>query len=260
MDFDHLLQHFDEEAVQREQVALIFYFLEEEKGHSEVTQSDVKDVIRRSRSSISESSVSTYFQRLQNDCITSTENDGYRLTIPGRRQVEELLDENALDNPRDEDDHFVDFDRFEEERYDQLISDINECYRYKIDDATVVLTRKLFEDLVFKILETHYAGNDPQMYFDLENQRHYRFDELLDNLKDGVPILKQYSPLFDKKVVEDIRELKEEGNKGAHVIRLEFTEEEMEELSQEATRLIKILYEIWWGVQQADKVEDLESE
>lgn len=259
MDFDRLLKHFDEKAVQREQVALIFYFLEEEKGQNEVTQSDVKEVIRRSRSSISESSVSTYFQRLQSDWITSTENDGYRLTNPGRKQVMELLGEDVLDKPRDDDDLFIDFDRFEEERYDQLISDINECYRHKIDDATMVLTRKLFEDLVFKILETHYAGDDPQMYFDLENQRHYRFDELLDNLKDRVPILKQYSPLFDKKVVEDIRELKDEGNRGAHVIRLEFTEEEMEQLSQEATRLIKILYEIWWGVQQADKVEDMDS-
>jgi len=258
MDIDYLIDNFDDSAGHKEETALIVYYLENGAGKDEgVTQAEVKDVIRNSRSAVSTSGVSTYFSRLDDsEWISEANGDSYILTHDGEDIVEELLGDDALDEPRDEDDLFIDFDRFEDKRYDLLISDINECYRYRIHDATMVLTRKLFEDMVFNILKTHYAGDDPQMYYDLENERHYRLDELLDNLKEGVTVLRQYSPLFEKEIVEDIRDLKEEGNRGAHTIRLKFIEEEMEQLSEEATRLIKIIYEIWWGVQQADKIED----
>lgn len=255
MDFDRLLDNFDSEARQQDQVALIFYYLEQYEEEDEVTQSDVKDMIGRSRSSISPSSVSTYFSRLDDDdnYITSTENGGYRLTHPGEDQVEELLDENALDNHREDGDLFIDTDAVDDERYEKLIEDINDSYRYRIHSGTMVLSRKLFEDMVFEILKTHYAGDNVQMFYNQEDDCHYSFNELLNNLKDGVPTLRRYSRELDDAFVEEIRDLKNAGNKGAHSIRVEFTDDQVEEWSSDATRFAEVLYDVLLGARIADE-------
>lgn len=252
MDFDRLLDHFDDEAVQREQVALIFYYLEEFQSQDEVTQSDVIDVIQSSRSTISASSVSTYFGRLDDESwITSTENDGYRLTHPGEDEVEELLDNDALDDHRDENDLFIDTDAVDDERYEALIEDINDSYRYRVHSGTMVLTRKLFEDMVFEILKTHYAGDDVQMFYNQEDDCHYSFNELLNNLKDGVSTLRRYSRELDDAFVEDVRDIKNAGNRGAHSIRVDFTDGDIEEWSDDATRIAEVLYDVLLGARIA---------
>jgi Mn-dependent DtxR family transcriptional regulator len=256
MDFDRLLAHFDDEAVQQEQVGLIFYYLEHFESQDEVTQSDVKDVIRRTKSTISTSTVSTYFARLNNDSwITSTENDSCRLTHAGEEEVEELLNEDALDNHREEDDLFIETESLKDKRYEELIAEINGSYRYRIYSGTMVLTRKLLEDMIFQILKTHYVGVENDMYYDQENGRHYSFDDLITNLKDGVPTLRQYARELDRDLVEDIRDLKEKGNSGAHALRVNFSEEEMENLSSDVTRMVEILYEVLRGVRIREEQE-----
>jgi Mn-dependent DtxR family transcriptional regulator len=252
MEFDRLLSHYDDDALQQEQVALIFYYLEQFDDREEVTQADIKNIIQSSRSTISTSSVSTYFQRLDNELwITTTENDGYRLTHLGEEEVERLLNEEALNDHRDEDDLFIDTDAVDDERYGELIEDINDSYRYRIHSGTMVLTRKLFEDMIFEILKSHYAGEDVQMFYDQENDCHYSFNELLNNLKDGVSTLRRYSRELDDAFVEEIRDIKNAGNKGAHSIRVDFTDEEVEAWSDDATRIAEVLYDVLLGAQIA---------
>ncbi|SFS65911.1 hypothetical protein [Halostagnicola kamekurae] len=259
MEFDRFLEHFEDGAGQKEQVGLVIYYFETEQAQDEVTQGDVKELIQRSRSSISSSSISTYFSRLRgSDWITDTENDGYRLTHFGEEEVETRLDDEALDNPRGEEDLFLDIDGFEngDDRYERLVADINEAYRYRLYDATMVLTRKFFEDMVFQILKTHYAGEDNEMFYDQENNRHYSFDDLLTNLREGVPTLRQYARELERSTVDDLRDLKEEGNSGAHAIRVDFTDEEIEDWSGDATRIAEILYEVLRGARIADEYDE----
>ncbi|MFK8214526.1 hypothetical protein [Haloferax volcanii] len=246
MDLDRLIDFFDDEAGQKERVALVIYYIEKTDNTTSVTQTEVREEIEHSRSAISPSSVSTYFSRLRKQGWLTSSGDGSRLTHDGEDAVEELLDDGALDNPRD--DLFISSNSYEEEKYKKLVEDINESYKYRIYDATMVLTRKYFEDLVFHILQTHYSGDDVQMFYDQENQRHYSFDELIDNLREGVPEIRQYSRELNRELVDDLRELKEQGNAGAHSIRVDFTDEEMEELSEDATRISTILYDVWRGV------------
>jgi hypothetical protein len=253
MDFNRLLKHFDNDAGQKEQIGLIFYYLEESEGQEEVTQTDVKNVIRRSRSTISPSSVSNYFSRLEGDWITSTDNAGYQLTHPGERGIKELLDGDAIEDHRPEADRFIDTEVVDDERYEKLIGDINDCYRYRIYDGTMVLSRKLFEDIVFEILKTHYAGEDVQMFYNQEDDCHYSFNDLLNNLKDGVPTLRRYSRELDDAFVEEVRDLKNAGNRGAHSIRVNFTDEEVEEWSSDATRMVEVLYDLLIGARIADE-------
>jgi predicted transcriptional regulator len=257
MNFDRLLEYLDTEAGQKEQVALIFYYFEQFEGENEITQSDVRELIRDSRSLINTSSVSTYFGRLENeDDITTAGNDGYRLTHEGEDRIEELLDEDALDEHRDEGDLFIDTDAIDHERYQELIEDINDCYRYRVYSGTMVLTRKLFEDIVFEILKTHYGGDDVQMYYHQEDDRHYSFNELLNNLKEGVQTLRRYSRELDEAFVERIRELKNAGNRGAHSIRISFTDDEMEEWSNDVTRIAEVLYDVLEGARIANESDN----
>jgi|GEM_PF-6086404 len=258
MDINHLIDNFDDEAGHKEEIALIIYYLEnrEENPIDGVTQADVKEVIRNSRSAVSTNGVSSYFSRLKGDWISEASGSSYILTHDGEDGIEELLADGALETPRGEDERFIDSNIFEEHRYKKLVEDINESYRYRIYDATMVLTRKFFEDMVFQILKTHYAGDDVQMFYDQENQRHYSFDELLDNLRESVPTLRQYSRELDRELVDDLRELKEEGNAGAHAIRVDFTNEEVEGWASNATMMAKILHDTLLGAQIADEEGD----
>lgn len=257
MSFDRYLEAFDDGAGGKEQAALAVYYLAEIEGKTRVTQAEVRTEIEQSRSTYSPSGVSRCFKRLDGDgLIASVGNGGYRLTPAGIEYVEERLDDAALVNTRDEEDRFIDTDGFDGDgRYGKLVADINECYRNRIYDATMVLTRKLFEDMVFKILQTHFAGQDDQMFYDQENSRHYSFDELLTNLSEAVPTLRMYSRELDRSLVEGVRELKNEGNAGAHAIRVDFTDDEVEALSSDAMRFAEILYDVLQGVRVADRDE-----
>ncbi|USZ69405.1 hypothetical protein NGM10_06630 [Halorussus salilacus] len=164
-----------------------------------------------------------------------------------------LLDDEALGNPRNEGESFIDSEVVDDERYERLIKDINDCYRYRIYDGTMVLTRKLFEDMVFEILKTHYAGRDVQMFYNQEDDCHYSFNELLNKLKDGVSTLRRYSRELDDAFVEEVRELKNAGNRGAHSIRVDFTDDEVEEWASDATRMFEVLYDVLLGARIADE-------
>lgn len=251
MEYDRLLEHLDSDARQKQQTALVIHHLEKYGEQESVTQSDVKQVIGDSRSTIKPSSVSQYFTRLENDrWITRTNGEGYRLTNPGRDGVVDLIDEDILDNPRE--DLFIETGIIDESYYEQLIENINECYQHRIYDATLVLSRKLFEHLVYKILQGHYGGDQTEMFFDTDRKLQLGFESLIDNLRDGVPDLRQYSRDLSKDLVDDLDQFRQEGNAGAHSIRVDVSEDEVENMAEDATRLIEILYDVWVGVRIAN--------
>ena len=254
MSFDRYLESLDEDAGGKEHIALALFYLEEIEGHQSVSQADIRPLIEESISTFSPSGTSRYITRLSEDgWIAPVGDNQYRMTPGGIEEVTGLLGEDVHRTARAEDDLFLYMTDFQDDdRYTQLVSDINESYRYRIYDATMVLTRKLFEDIVYQILQTHYAGEDVQMFYDQENSRHYSFEDLLNNLREAVPTLRRYSRELDDRLVEDLRELKNEGNSGAHAIRVDFTDEEMEAWSSDATRIAEILYDVLEGARIAD--------
>lgn len=254
MTFEDLLPYFDSDAGQKEQVALAIYCIEENTDDREVTQSDVRTVISGSRSAIQLSSVSQYFSRLDNrGWITENSNGGYRLTNPGIGNVEGLLDEDALDNPRG--DLFINTDIVDHHYYETLIENINACYQYRIYDATLVLSRKFFEHLTYTILEGHYGGDDPSMYFNTDEKQQLGFKQLIENLDDAVPDLRMYSGDITTDLVDELDEFRQHGNEGAHSIRVNVTEEEVEEMGENVTYLTEVLYDIFLRIQARNDSE-----
>lgn len=253
MEFNGLLQNYEPEG-EKEIVALSIFYLEEYEEHQEVTSSDIRRVIEDSRSTVSSSSVSTYLQRLD-DWITDNSNGEYQLSHAGQERVKDRLAEDILNEPRD--DLFLNTTVLNENRYyERLIQDINKCYQHHIPDAALVLSRKLFEHLVYNILQGHYGGRNNEMFLNTGENRPLGFKALIENLSDARTTLHQYSRDLDEDVIDAVEELRQEGNSGAHSIRVDITEEDLGELSNDLTRAAEILYDVYVKIQIRRREED----
>lgn len=251
MDFDRLLRNYDSSAGGKEKVALAVFHLVEYEGYEGVSQADVRNVISQSRSTISPSGIGSYIRRLKNDnLLTEFGDNKYILSNEGEDEVLDRLDMELLVDYRD--DLFIDTEVVDDYYYVRLIDNINKCYQARIYDATTVLTRKLFEHMTYKILMGHFGSNNVSMYFNEDSRRQIDFKQLRQNLKDNVTAFRQYCPDMDMDVAVILDEFREQGNAGAHSIRVDVSEEEIEELSSDATRLTEVLFETWEGVQLAN--------
>jgi hypothetical protein len=69
--------------------------------------------------------------------------------------------------------------------YDRLEDEINIAYSHpELPNATLMLTRKLIENLVYNLLEYKFGGQKIYLYYDTAHRRAHDFGTLLDNLKD----------------------------------------------------------------------------
>ncbi|MGC9085780.1 MAG: hypothetical protein ACP5IT_06330 [Thermoproteota archaeon] len=68
--------------------------------------------------------------------------------------------------------------------YDRLENEINIAYSHpELPNATLMLTRKLIENLVYNLLEYKFGGQKINLYYDINHRRAHDFGILLDNLK-----------------------------------------------------------------------------
>jgi hypothetical protein len=162
---------------------------------------------------------------------------------------EDCVDISLAEEPRE--DRFIDTDVVEDQFYEQLVEDINECYRVRVNDAVLVLTRKLFENLLVDILRGHYGRQNIELFFDADRGYHHSLAELKKNLRDNVSDFRIYSRDIDEELLDKLDDFKEHGDAGAHSIVVGRTDEEIEGMADEATRLTKVLYDLWQGVQSA---------
>jgi hypothetical protein len=251
MNFDRLLDHF-EGSGQKETVALVVFYLEEYQEMENVTITDIHDVLESSRTSISRSNISTYAHRLQDDdLLTTTENNGYRLKHEGLDYVRDQLEDGVVENPRDE--LFIDTDIIDDYFYERLIRDINECYRVRVNSASLVLTRKLFENLLVDILRWHYGMGDIEMFFDPEQGYHHSLSRLKQNIRNNVDDFRVYSRDIDVDLLDKLDQFKESGDASAHSIVVDISDDEIKTLAGDATQLTDVLYDIRRGIQHTQE-------
>ena len=190
------------------------------------TIADIHGVLECSRTSISRSNISTYAHRLQDDdLLTTTENGGYRLKHGGLDYVRDQIEDGVVENPRDE--LFIDTDVIDEHFYERLIRDINECYRIRVNSASLVLTRKLFENLLVDILRWHYGMDDIEMFFDPDQGYHHSLSQLKRNIRNNVQDFRVYSRDIDVDLLDRLDQFKERGDASAHSIVVDISDELM---------------------------------
>ena len=247
MEFDRLLDDF-EGTGQKEVVALAVFYFEEYAEQNEVTETEIYSIIESSRTSVPSSNISTYLRRLQDDrLLTNAENNGHRLTHDGLGYIKSQLGDIVTENPRDK--LFIDTDIVEDYFYERLIMDINECYRIRVNSASLVLTRKLFENLLVDILRWHYGMENIEMFYDPDQGYHHGLSRLKQNIRNNVDDFRVYSRDINTDLLDKLDQFRESGDASAHSIVVDVTDGEIEEMANDATQLTDILYDVRRGVQ-----------
>jgi hypothetical protein len=240
MDFKSLLRNTDRTDT-REVVGLSIYYLEEEKGQTLVTASDIVDLIDESRMQApSTSSVAAYIRHMLKDGTIKKRGDGYILTLSGL----EKFGENVKQNDRNgKNSNFIQDIHIDDEFYDSLISDINRCYQAGVNEATLVLTRKLVENLLIDLLRAKYGHSDGniELFYDTDNRQFSRFSSLIDNLDTNIHDFEYYSDRMDRDVIPKIKQLKGGGDASAHSIELSPSENTMDEYQSKANSVVDVL-------------------
>lgn len=247
MDIDDFLRNA-EYSTNKELVGLCIYFLEEYENYDRVATSDVKELLEQSRAAINPSAIPRRIKDLREDGLVTKVGEEnhvfhYILTHEGLDLFFDLSgDSEKGDKVRDT--LFIQAGIVDVEYYSTLIDHINLSFQYGINDACLILTRKLFENLVIDILRAEYGGEGINLYFNTETGRFYGLGTLCGNLRDKTAELKHYSRQLDGDLVSRVEQFKEHGNSQAHSVRVDIDDDELEGMSDEATQLTEILYDI----------------
>jgi len=146
-------------------------------------------------------------------------------------EITEIFDENergVMDvEPRNKkgevlisSDHIVTI-KFTDAYYSGLTLEINRAFYYKLPNATSVLLRKLFENLLVDLLREKFGEKELALYYSVKDNRHHSLNRLIPNLRPKFDQFKKYDETFysDKedflRFLEDIRQ---HGGAGAHVL------------------------------------------
>lgn len=146
---------------------------------------------------------------------------------------------------------FVGTDYVEDPLNEQTIEEINRCYRIGANSAVLVLYRKLIENLIIDILRSHYGTDSIEKFYNDDRRQFHRFSKLISNFNNSLPDLDHYSDNLDGELIENIEEFKENGDAMAHSIRYDLTDEELEELSDDASYIARSLFYLKNEVQRA---------
>lgn len=127
--------------------------------------------------------------------------------------------------------------KFDDKFYVSLISEINDVFRIGKLTATMVLIRKLFENLVIDLLRIKYGVKPPNssLFYSVRDHRYNNFSTLIKNLDGKIDDFKPYSNFLQWNKEKDsfikfLRNIKEKGDASAHSIEITQKADEISEL------------------------------
>jgi hypothetical protein len=146
--------------------------------------------------------------------------------------IDSNVEFNAVEN-------FLQID-LEDVLYNDLISEINKCYKYKLPTATFILCRKLVENLLIDVIRVKFhPTGDVNKYYDTSKRRFLDFSKLITNLKTEKKNFLGYEKAIDD-IVSLSSDLRESANESAHSI---FPINQVEDLEKfKIPLLVKSLY------------------
>lgn len=128
--------------------------------------------------------------------------------------------------------------------YPNLVYEINLCYRVQVDQAVLVLNRKLIESLIVDILRSVFTMEEIDLFYDTENNRTLPLSNLIANMKSRQDELEKYGPSLDEEFFRMVNELKHRGDASAHTIEEDPSQIDFREKSEQATAVAKILFRL----------------
>ncbi|MFB1064915.1 hypothetical protein [Natrinema sp. H-ect4] len=139
---------------------------------------------------------------------------------------------------------FIDIDNVPGTFYPDLVDDINQCYSLGVNDATLVLTRKLLENLIIDILRKEYGKQEIDLYYLPDNRRFQNFSTLLSNFEKNLGDFEHLSSGLDSDFIDELDSFRQDANAEAHSIETSITEEEMDNYREQAQHSAQVLFRI----------------
>lgn len=107
---------------------------------------------------------------------------------------------------------------FKDEKYNEVVYEINETYRCHFFTSMYILVRKLLENSIIDCIKNFYGMNDIDKFFDINRKRHHSFSTLRANFNEMIkkPEFKAINGEIDQKFVDLLDIFKITGNINAH--------------------------------------------
>jgi hypothetical protein len=139
---------------------------------------------------------------------------------------------------------FLSTDMCQQRSYKQIISEINRCYRVGAYNATVVLVRKTIEIALIDIFVYKFESEQVSLYYEPEKRQHKRLSKLIDNFNQHLEQFRQLESSLDQEFIETLQSLRETGNAGAHSMINEYSEEKLNQFSNQSNYVLTILLQL----------------
>jgi hypothetical protein len=139
---------------------------------------------------------------------------------------------------------FLDLNNVPGTFYPELVENIDRCYRLGIYDATLVLTRKLFENLLIDILRDQYGKQKIDTFYLPANKRFQNFDTLINNFENNLDDFQHLSGGLDDDFLEELDAFRQDANAEAHSIETNITEDQIEKYRKQAQHASKVLFRV----------------
>ncbi|WP_154019044.1 hypothetical protein [Halococcus agarilyticus] len=139
---------------------------------------------------------------------------------------------------------FLDIDNVAGTFYPGLIERINTCYQLGINDATLILTRKLIENLLIDVLRRKYGTDRIEIYYDPDSSEFHSFYELIENFKELQSDFEHYSGEVDDNFIRELNSIRKPSNAEAHSIETDISDGEIENYQSISIYLVKVLFHI----------------
>lgn len=139
---------------------------------------------------------------------------------------------------------FLDIDNVPGTFYPDLVDNINRCYSLAIYDASLILTRKLLENLLIDILRDQYGKQEIDLYYLPENKRFKNFSTLINSFEDNLDDFQHLSGGLDDDFIDELNAFRQDANSGAHSIEINITESKMGEYREQAQHASQVLFRV----------------
>lgn len=163
---------------------------------------------------------------------------------PALRSLEHGSDEIAYPRVPTHTDPFLDIDNVPGMFYPSLIENINICYQLEISDATLMLTRKLIENLLIDVLRKKYGTDKIEIYYDIDSSEFHSLYELIEKFRELQSDFEHHSSEVGDDFIRELNSIRKPSNAEAHSIETDVSDDEMEDYRSTSIYLVKVLFHI----------------
>lgn len=135
--------------------------------------------------------------------------------------------------------------------YAQLRDEVNWSFDSRAYTATIVLLRKLIENLIVDLLRTRFGLDRVDLFF-IKSQRRFRnLSELIETLRNKIKEFEPYG--LEEKHLRILEQMREEGNTKAHSIVDHGTKGDLMNLRATARKGIIALFTTWRNIAESHR-------